>query len=307
MVVARFAEAMAVLFSPVHRLTLEWARRRVESVTRRAATDATAQQGERPARYQEPPIVDQNGHAKGWVTKVRPSLGILPTVIGIDLLNGIRAGIFLAAYVILEWVSFIHEYKGVPITPWNPGLGVVFALMVFAGSRYGIVLFAGVVLAEILVRKTKLEGSISLSIGAISAAGYGVVALVLRKHFQIDIGLNHLSDVFVLLLAGISGAILVALILSMLLLTDAEIDFGDVIVTFVPLLVGDAIGIAVMTPLTLRLILNPGRSPIRFSRALVPEILFYVLFITVTLWIIVGTESANGFKFFYLLFVPVVV
>jgi signal transduction histidine kinase len=116
-----------------------------------------------------------------------------------------------------------------------------------------------------------------------------------------------LSDVFVLLFAGISGAILVALMLSMLLLTDAEIDFGDVIVTFVPLLVGDAIGIAVMTPLTLRLILNPGRSPIRFSRTLVPEILFYVLLITVTLWIIIGTESANGFKFFYLLFVPVVV
>src|SRR5215467_8164238 len=258
-------------------------------------------------RVPEPPIVDQNGHAKEWVTKVRPSLGILPTVIGIDLLNGIRAGIFLAAYVILEWVSFIHEYKGLAITPWNPVLGVVFALMVFAGSRYGIVLFAGVVLAEILVLKSKLEWWIILSIAAIIAAGYGVVALVLRKHFQIDIGLNHLSDVFVLLLAGISGAILVALILSMLLLTDAEIDFGDVIVTFVPLLVGDAIGIAVMTPLTLRLILNPRRSPIRFSRTLVPEILFYVLLITVTLWIIVGTESANGFKFFYLLFVPVVV
>src|SRR5215467_4057809 len=106
-------------------------------------------------RVPEPPIVDQNGHAKEWVTKVRPSLGILPTVIGIDLLNGIRAGTFLAGYVILEWVSFIHEDKGVPITPWNPGLGVVFALMVFAGSRYGIVLFAGVVLAEILVLKSK--------------------------------------------------------------------------------------------------------------------------------------------------------
>jgi hypothetical protein len=39
---ARFAEAMAVLFSPVHRLTLEWARRRVERVTRGTATDATA-------------------------------------------------------------------------------------------------------------------------------------------------------------------------------------------------------------------------------------------------------------------------
>ena len=39
---ARFAEAIAVLFSPVHRVTLEWARRRVERVTRRAATDAAA-------------------------------------------------------------------------------------------------------------------------------------------------------------------------------------------------------------------------------------------------------------------------
>src|SRR5215470_4656641 len=39
---ARFAEAMAVLFSPVHRLTLEWARRRVERVTGCTATDATA-------------------------------------------------------------------------------------------------------------------------------------------------------------------------------------------------------------------------------------------------------------------------
>jgi hypothetical protein len=39
---ARFAEAMVVLFSPVHRLTLEWGRRRVERVVRRAATDAAA-------------------------------------------------------------------------------------------------------------------------------------------------------------------------------------------------------------------------------------------------------------------------
>ncbi|TMK17205.1 MAG: hypothetical protein E6G75_09850 [Alphaproteobacteria bacterium] len=251
--------------------------------------------------------MNQNGHGNGWVTKVRRSLGVPSTAIGIDLLNGTRAGIFLAAYVILEWISFIHEYKGLPITPWNPGLGVVFALMVFAGSRYGIVLFAGVVLAEILVLKSKLEWPIILSIAAIIAAGYGVVALVLRKHFRIDIGLNHLSDVFILLFAGISGAILVALMLSILLLTDAEIDFGDVIVTFAPLLIGDAIGIAVMTPLTLRLILNPRRSPIRFSRTLVLEILFYVLLVTVTLWIIIGTQSANGFKFFYLLFVPVVV
>jgi two-component system, LuxR family, sensor kinase FixL len=252
--------------------------------------------------------VKQNGHAEGLIPRIRQSLGAASHVaFGIDLPNGIKAGIFLATYVILEWVSFIHEYKGLPITPWNPGLGVVFALMVFGGARFGVVLFAGVILAEILVLKSKLEWPIILSIAAIIAVDYGVVASVLRKRFRIGTGLNHLSDVLVLLFAGISGAIIVALMLSMLLLTDAEIDFGDVFVTFVPLLVGDAIGIAVMTPLTLRLILNSGRSPIRFSRTLVPEILLYVLLMTVALWIIIGAETVNGFKFFYLLFLPVVV
>jgi hypothetical protein len=39
---ARFAEVMAVLFSPVHWLTLEWACRRVDRVARRASADAAA-------------------------------------------------------------------------------------------------------------------------------------------------------------------------------------------------------------------------------------------------------------------------
>ena len=39
----------------------------------------------------------------------------------------------LATYILLQWISFIHQYKGVPITPWNPGLGMIFALMVYAG------------------------------------------------------------------------------------------------------------------------------------------------------------------------------
>src|SRR5262244_3627224 len=222
MVVARFAEAMAVLFSPVHRLTLEWARRRVESVTRRAATDATAQQGERPARYQEPPIVYQNGRAKGWVTKVRPSLGILPTVIGIDLLNGIRAGIFLAAYVVLEWVSFIHEYKGVPITPWNPGLGAVFALMLSSGARYGVVLFVGVIVAEIAVLDSSLSWPIILAIATIFALGYAAVAATARRALAFDAGLNRLRDVVVLLGGAGIGAAVVALLVSLLMVADAE-------------------------------------------------------------------------------------
>jgi len=48
----------------------------------------------------------------------------------------------LGAYLALEWFSFLHEYKSVPVTPWNPGLGVVFALMMSTGPLGALVLFA---------------------------------------------------------------------------------------------------------------------------------------------------------------------
>src|SRR5258708_12017664 len=53
------------------------------------------------------------------------------------------AVVYLAAYIILEWASFIHVHKGLPITPWDPGLGVAFALMIRGGPLSGLILFAG--------------------------------------------------------------------------------------------------------------------------------------------------------------------
>src|SRR5512134_1627024 len=49
------------------------------------------------------------------------------------------AGVVIA-YVALEWISFIHEANGLPLTPWNPGLGFVFACLLLSGLHYGIAL-----------------------------------------------------------------------------------------------------------------------------------------------------------------------
>jgi len=72
---------------------------------------------------------------------------------------------FLVAYVALEGVSFLHEYEGVPITSWNPGLGVVFALMLARGARFAAVLFLGVVLAEIVVLRSVLPWPVKTIVG----------------------------------------------------------------------------------------------------------------------------------------------
>jgi two-component system, LuxR family, sensor kinase FixL len=217
------------------------------------------------------------------------------------------AGLFLAVYVVLEWVSFIHEYKGVPATPWNPGLGVAFALMVFAGPRYGIVLFAGVVISEIAVLRSSLEWWVVVAIAGIIAVGYGSMAWLVRRQLQFESSLDRLRDVLLLLAAGFAGCILVALLLPLLLLADGKLDRTDVLVATAPLVVGDFIGIAVMAPLALRLWLNEGSAHTRALLPGAPELLFWMLAIGLLTWLIVRPDILTGFNYFYLLFVPVVV
>jgi two-component system sensor kinase FixL len=216
----------------------------------------------------------------------------------------VAALVFLALYVALEWLSFIHEYKGVPITPWNPGLGAVFALMMMGGPLYAVVLFVGVVISETLVLKTNLQWPIILGVAAIIAGVYAGAAVLARERFRLDVSLIHLRDVAALLGAGLFGAVLATLLLSVMLVLEPDIGWADVIIALVPLLVGDTIGIAVVTPLVLR-ILHKHPLP-ALSTMLVAEIAIYSAIIFGSLWIIGSTGPANGVKFFYLLFLPVV-
>jgi two-component system, LuxR family, sensor kinase FixL len=212
---------------------------------------------------------------------------------------------FLIAYVALEWISFIHENKGLPVTPWNPGLGIVFALMLYAGARYGTVLFVGVLLAEIAVLRTNLPWAFIIGIAVTISAGYSAIAYVVRR--QLDVGLNHLRDIFLLLFAGAVGAVLVALLLPALLIVTGQLNPSDLTAAAVPILVGDAIGIAVMTPLILRFIFHIPHLSLRALQTMAPEATLYVAAVILLLWFIGVTESESGLKLFYLFFLPVVV
>ena len=214
---------------------------------------------------------------------------------------------FVLAYLALEWVSFIHEYKGLPVTPWNPGLGVALALMILLGPRFGLALFAGIVTAEVIILRSTLEWSVIVGIAAIISSGYALVAAVSRQQLRLDVGLTHLRDVIVLLGAGIAGAILITLLLTLILLAIGSLDLGDIVLASSTFLVGDIIGIAVTTPLLLRIAKRWRERTLRLLLPPIPEVVSLGVIIIIALWVIAGTESVDGFKFFYLLFLPVVV
>jgi two-component system, LuxR family, sensor kinase FixL len=165
------------------------------------------------------------------------------------------AGMGLATYVVLAWVSFIHVHKGLPVTPWDPGLGVVFALMVLTGPRAGLVLFGGVVIAEALVLRNEVDWPTIIGIAAITSLSYAAVTAITRQHLRIDVGLFRLRDVLLLLAAGLAGAVIDTVLLTVFLLAIGQLNVHDIVQVFLPLLIGDTIGIAVVTPLVLRFVL----------------------------------------------------
>jgi two-component system, LuxR family, sensor kinase FixL len=216
------------------------------------------------------------------------------------------AVLYLAAYIILEWASFIHVHKGLPITPWDPGLGVAFALMIRGGPLSGLILFAGMVVAETLVLQNDVDWPIDIGVAAITATSYASVAALVQRYFRIDADLTHLRDVLMLLAAGLAGAVLNTVLLSAFLLAVGQFNIDDVVQVARPLLIGDTIGIAVVTPLLLRLRVRE-RLETRRLLSLTPESALYLCLIGIALWLIIGSEEAYGFRLFYLLFVPVVI
>lgn len=211
----------------------------------------------------------------------------------------------VGAYAALEWTSYIHEYKGVPVTPWNPGVGVMFAMMILRGWVYAAALFVGVLVSELFILQSELGWYFIIGIAASIAGGYLAASVVARRYFRLDVSLHNLHDVLALLAAGAVGAILVAILLTLLFLSADALDPPDLASASLPLLIGDMIGVGVMTPLVLRLALLSREQWWNWIVPLLPEIATFGFFIAIALWFIVG-GGPSGFKFFYVLFLPVV-
>jgi signal transduction histidine kinase len=221
--------------------------------------------------------------------------------------SALSVGFLLLAYVGLEWVSFIHEHKGVPVTPWNPGLGVAFAILVLKGASYGPVLFVGVVTAEIFVLRTELEWPVIVAMAGLVSTSFAMAAALVRRHLHFDVSLTHVRDVLVLLAGGTAAAAVSATLVSVLLLTAGELTTGDLTKSSLPLFVGDVIGISVVTPLVLRLFVNWRNITLRVRSWLLGEVVLHLFVISLTLWMVVGADSPSSYRFLSLLFLPVVV
>ena len=58
----------------------------------------------------------------------------------------------VAAYVVLDAVSFVFPYELLPVTPWNPQAGLAIAVSMACGRRYASAIVFASVASELLLR-----------------------------------------------------------------------------------------------------------------------------------------------------------
>lgn len=200
-----------------------------------------------------------------------------------------RTGALILIYLALEWVSNLHEMGGLPVTAWNPGLGLLFAAIIHHPVAGTIALASGVALARTLVLESMLSPATTVLFGLLSALSYLLPALLARR-FEFDPTLPRLSDLIVLFAAAAAGAFLNALLLGGFLILHLGQSPQDVGAAAMVLLIGDGIGIAVVTPLVLRVRAVSWKRPSWTSGAtatvLVPLLLVMAL--------LAGLEMARG-------------
>jgi two-component system, LuxR family, sensor kinase FixL len=212
---------------------------------------------------------------------------------------------FGAAYVFLDWASYIHPTRELNITPWNPApaLGLLFLLRAGGGGAKS--LFSAILMAELLVRDAVGHLVVAIALSALLTAGYGVMAAVLRRRFPDDGLFVDRDGLLAWTLIVLAGSLLNSLVFISALVVGGMISFDEWALAVLRFWVGDGVGIFVTMPVFWWLA-EPRRRQLFRAAVLQWSTVGYLMLAVLTLWIAFDLGASANFRYFYVLFLPLV-
>ena len=222
-----------------------------------------------------------------------------------NLSTAARFAIFVALYVLLDWASFILPLKHLNVTPWNPAPALGLLFVVRHGRSGVLALFIAIVASDIFVRNVPGNLTITLWLGAILAAGYAAMAWAMKRYFPDGGVFGDRAGLLPWSAIVILGSLLNSLLfITALLVTDLlPLSYwADAVMRF---WVGDGVGIFVTMPLLWWLQDAPRRALFR-TILLRWETLAYSALTLLALWVAFVPGAEANFRYFYVLFLPVV-
>jgi len=219
----------------------------------------------------------------------------------------IAAGlVFVAGYVTLDWLSFIHPLAGFNITPWNPTPALAIALLMRGGFRWLPVVYAALLASEWLSRGVAAPWPAMLFVSAALCAGYGTVAYALVSWVRISPALESQRDAVRLVGVISVGALLTgALFIAALSIANIR-PLEEPFEALVRFWIGEAVGIVVTLPIVLMLTVPERRAEIA-AMLRRGETLVHATIIVIAMMLVISVEARDLVKFFYVLFLPLIV
>jgi len=209
---------------------------------------------------------------------------------------------YIAAYVALDWVSFIDPVGAFAITPWNPPPGLSLALLLRYGLRRAPWLFVAEFVSDVLVGGAPASLALIAAAALLLAVAYTSVAALLLGPLRFRPDFTRLRDavVFIVTVVAATGIIAVAFVTlsagNGLVPND---EYGRSVAQF---WIGDLIGIIVTTPFLLVLSRPGALASVRVTR----ETVVQAVAVLATLWLIFGWGIGHELKLFFILFLPLI-
>jgi len=208
---------------------------------------------------------------------------------------------YLAAYALLDWLSLIEPYAPLSITPWNPGIGLSFVLLLMFGRRMIPFVVIAPLLADILQRQSAVPWTFEIASSIFVGASYSLAALfLLRPSTRFDPALSSMRDLFLLMLVAAISAAWVAVGYVGLTIFAGLLPMADFAAAALRNWIGDVIGIIVIAPFSLFALTRPRLLTMSM------ETVLQLAAIGLALVLVFGVVEEQQFQLFYVLFLPIV-
>lgn len=239
--------------------------------------------------------------ARATSPTARPVAANLPAAV--RPATGIAA--FVALYLLLDWLSYIHASNAFGLTPWNPQPALAVALIAFAGQRTIPAVFAAVILSELLVRGAPAPAAATAFAALALTLGYATTAQWLVSRHGPRLPMASHADLLRLLAGIAGGTLLTGTIFIGTLVASGHAPARSAPEALLQFWIGDSVGLVVTLPLIL-VLLDPLRRE-QLRRSLIRrESLLQVVATVAALWFVLRGPPSEQVKYFYLLFLPVV-
>jgi signal transduction histidine kinase len=212
---------------------------------------------------------------------------------------------YVVAFLLLDWVSFIRPFEGLNITPWNPQPALAIALLLRQPRWLGLV-WLSLLTAELAVRGVPSDWFVTLAATGALALSYAAVARALRIRLERTLSLISRRDLLWFTTIVIAGTLLSASVyVGTFAVAGRMPSSNPVLEAILRYWIGDAVGVVVLLPILLAL-LNAQRRTALAQTARSSEWWLAAALAVVLLVVVFGQSDRDNFKFFYLLFLPVV-